>query len=93
MKKIKAEQALPVIKVVEYIEKLINRRRIDKAYHRDEVEKHFNYLMQGKDMLDPYERRDAGISDEEWQKAVAEMYKFLGLTGDKKTDEKSIFDL
>jgi hypothetical protein len=92
MKKIAAEKALPVIKVVEYLEKIINRRRLDKAYHRDEVEKHFTYLMQGKNMIDPYERRDAGISDDEWEKVVQEMYKFLGLTGDKKADEKNIFD-
>lgn len=92
MKKIQPEKALPVIKVVEYIEKVVNRRRLDKAYHRDEVEKHFNYLMQGKDMIDPYERRDAGISDDEWQKLVKEMYTFLGLTGDVKTDDKPFFD-
>ena len=81
MKKIQAEKALPVIKVVEYIEKIINRRRLDKSFHRDEVEKHFNYLLQGKDLIDPYERRDSGIEDKQWEDALAEMYKFLGLTG------------
>jgi hypothetical protein len=91
MKKITADKALPVIKVVQYLEKIINRRRLDKAFHRDEVEKHFTYLLQGKNMVDPYERRDAGIGDEEWEAALKEMYQFLGLTGDTSGHEK-LFD-
>lgn len=91
MKKITADKALPVIKVVQFLEKIVNRRRLDKAFHRDEVEKHFTYLLQGKNMVDPYERRDAGIGDIEWELAIKEMYQFLGLTGEPSGNE-NLFD-
>lgn len=92
MKKVSPERASIVIKVVEAIEAIVTRRKLDKSYHRDEVEKYFTYLIQGKDIIDPYERRDAGISDEQWKVLVLSLNKFLGLTGDKK-DEKTIFEL
>lgn len=89
MKKVDKDKARPVIKVVELIEKVIGKRRLDSAYHQDEVEKIFSYLIQGKDVTNAYERRDAGISDEEWDLAKVELVKFLKLEPNKND---KIFD-
>ena len=93
MKKVIPDRAIPVIKMVEAIEAIVNRRKLDKSFHRDEIEKYFSFLIQGKDLIDPYERRDAGISDDQWKKLISDMNKFLGLTGERRQDEKYIFDL
>lgn len=85
MKKIDADKAKPIEVVIKLIEKVVDRRRLDKAFHRDEVEKYFLYLLQGQDKLDPYERRDAGVTDKEWKEAVKHMSQFLSL---EKNHEK-----
>lgn len=91
MKKVSIEKAQPVLKIVQAIELIVARRQLDKSFHRDEIEKYFNYLIQGKDTIDPYERRDSGVSDESWTKMINDLNVFLGLKkGDKI--EKDIFD-
>ena len=94
MKKLSADKVFPIINIVESIEKIVGRRKLDKSFHRDEVEKYFSYLLQGKDNLDPYERRDAGVDDETWEKLLKDFNDFLGLNKkeDKRIDEKNIFD-
>ena len=81
-----------VIKIVEAIESMVNRRKLDKSFHRDEVERIFSSLLQGTDETDAYERRDAGIADEAWAKLVAGLNNYTKLTGEKNKDE-NIFDL
>ena len=89
MKKLNKEQTISIIKLVELIEKVVGKRLLDAQFHRDEVEKYFMYILQGKDELDPYQRRDAGVSDEEWELRVKEFKKSLKLE-DVKNDK--IFD-
>lgn len=62
----------PIAKMLRLIERVIKTRELDRQHHRDEFEKHFNYLLQGKDTLNPYERRQAGVTDEEWEAAKEE---------------------
>lgn len=65
--------------LVELIEKVFKYKALDKAHLKDEVEKHFSYICQGKDDLNPYERRDAGIDDETWEKSIDLCREALGL--------------
>lgn len=90
MKKVSPQQAGPVIEVVTLIEKIIARRRLDKSFHRDEVEKVFSYLLQGKDTMDAYERRDAGVDDAVWNNSIKTMKEFLNLEK-KNGKEASLF--
>jgi hypothetical protein len=62
-------------KVLRLIEKVINLNGLDRQHHRDEVEKHWSFMLQYKDMLDIYEIRRAGIVDEEWEKAKNEFFE------------------
>ena len=91
MKAANSNLAKPLIDVVETIEKIVSRRKLDKQFHRDEVEKYLAYCLQGQDMIDPYERRDAGVEDENWNSLLNDLKKFIGLEEDK--NEKSVFDL
>lgn len=90
MKIANSNLAKPLIDVVDTIEKIVARRKLDKQFHRDEVEKYLSYCLQGQDPLDPYERRDAGFEDEQWNKLMNDLKKFIGLEEEK--NEKSVFD-
>ena len=79
MIKVSREQAEPIFRLVNMVEKVIARRKLDAEFHRDEVEKYFTYLMQGQDQLNSYERRDAGVSDLEWKKAIEDCMVLLKL--------------
>ena len=52
------------------IEKIVSVRSLSRWHHRDEVEKFLNFAIQGSDMINPYERRNAGVTDDEWNRAV-----------------------
>lgn len=67
----------PVAKLLRLLEQVILTRQLDRQHHRDEFEKMLKYLLQGKDMLDVYERRNAGVDDETWESAVTEFKKCL----------------
>lgn len=94
MRKLSDEKSQIIIQVVGAIENIISRRQLDKAFHRDEVEFLFFSLIQGKDLIDPYERRDSGVSDIEWENMVHSMNELLGLTEESKRriNEVSLFD-
>ena len=66
-----------ISKMLHMIEKVIKIKDLDRQHHRDEFEKHFSYLIQGKDTINPYERRQAGITDEEWEATKEEFKKCL----------------
>lgn len=69
----------PVSNMLRLIEKIILVRNLDRQHHRDEFEKHFSYLLQGKDMIDVHERRAAGITDQDWEKTTQEFKACLKL--------------
>lgn len=58
-------------RVLSLIEKVVDRRKLPRSHHRDEVEKYLNFVLQGRDMINPYERRNADVLDEEWEDAVS----------------------
>lgn len=62
-------------KVLRMIEKVILLNELDRQHHRDEVEKHWSFILQYKDMLDVYEIRRAGILDEDWEKAKIDLFE------------------
>jgi hypothetical protein len=61
-------------KVLELIEKTIKLRQLDRQHHRDEVEKHWSIILQGQDLMDIYQIRRAGITDEEWESAKKDFF-------------------
>lgn len=62
-------------KVLRMIEQVILLNELDRQHHRDEVEKHWSFILQYKDMLDVYEIRRAGIIDEDWEKAKIDLFE------------------
>ena len=86
MNKIEGKDREIIYHLVALIEKVIKVQKLDPQFHRDEVEKHFSYILQGKDDINPYERRDAGVTDEEWNKAIQNCRIRLDL--EKKKHEK-----
>lgn len=61
------------------VEKILLNREIQSNMREDEFEKYINYFFQGKDILNPYERRNAGIKDEVWEYAKSNFYTTLGI--------------
>ena len=61
--------------VLRMIEKVVSIKGLDRQHHRDEVEKHFSFLLQYKDLLDVYDIRTAGITDAEWHLAKDNFFK------------------
>lgn len=74
-----------IIQMARLIESVIEKRRLDREHHRDETEKYLIYLSQGFDKISPYERRNAGINDQQW--GVAKM-RFFDALGIKPVDEE-----
>jgi hypothetical protein len=65
--------------VLEMIEIIVSKNRFDSSYSKDEIEKFYLKILQGQDDINVYERRDAGISDEKWNKALNELYIYIGI--------------
>lgn len=85
MEKIKAsEKCNYIVNILGLIEIIVSKNKIETSYMKDEIEKYYLNLLEGKDTINVYERRDAGISDANWEKAKKELYTFLGL---KKENE------
>lgn len=79
MRSLSNEEIDPLTNLVILIEKIVITKHYDKDHHQDEIEKHLNYLMQGEDKINPYERRRCGVSDELWQKVIKQALFFLNL--------------
>jgi len=60
-------------------EKILNQRNLSNNQLKDEFDKFFNCIIQGRDMFNTYERRNAGVSDEDWDLAKKKFYKSLGM--------------
>jgi hypothetical protein len=75
------EEAKPVIDLVSLIEKVVVNRNLDKFFSRKEIEKVFFSILEGKDNLNPYERRQQGIDDYEWHERIKSALYFLNLKG------------
>lgn len=93
MKKASPKDFKEVIDIAEAIEKILLRRKLDKEFHRDEFEKYLNGVFQGKDLINPFERRDAGIDDEKWNELLKGLKKLMGIKEGAKDDaEDYLFD-
>lgn len=79
MRSLTNEETEPFLNLVILIEKIVITKHYEKEHHQDEIEKHINYLMQGEDKINPYERRKCGISDEVWQEVIKRALYFLNL--------------
>ena len=79
MRNLANEEIDPFMNMVILIEKIVITKHYEKEHHQDEIEKYINYLMQGEDKINPYERRKCGISDELWQKVIKQALYFLNL--------------
>lgn len=75
--------------ILEMIEIIVSKNRFDASYTKDEIEKYYFKILQGIDEINVYERRDAGISDERWNKALNELYIYIGIKQDQ--NEKDLF--
>ena len=85
MRQYSDEESKPLIDLVVLIEKVVGSRDLDKYYHREEIEKILFALLEGKDDLNPYERREHGVDDYVWQDKIKQALYFLNL---RKSYEK-----
>lgn len=54
---------------LELVELLLNQRSHSSDNHKqNDYDNIILYLLEGKDITDPYERRLAGIEDKEWER-------------------------
>lgn len=81
MKKLTVEESKPLIDLVVLIEKIVISKQYEREHHQDEIEKHLNYILQGEDHINPYERRLADIDDLVWQEVIRKALTFLNLKG------------
>lgn len=79
MKTLNTEESKPLVDLVVMIEKIVLSRNFEREQHQDEIEKHFNFIMQGEDHINPYERRLANIDDLIWHEVIKKALTFLNL--------------
>lgn len=87
MEKISKDKNKIMLNVLTLIEQIVSKDKLDAISHKDEVEKYFFNLLNGKDIINVYVRRDAGINDEKWKDAIKELYIFLGIQNEKYEQE------
>lgn len=88
MERLSTERRSKVESLLLLIEKVLRSRYQNESYLKDEIEKHFSYIIQGKDDMNPYDRRKSGVTDEDWELKIKECREALNLIGDD--DEKII---
>jgi hypothetical protein len=66
----------PLLKLANHI---LKQRNLQKEHHKNEFDKFFICIMQKKDIFDTFERRHAGVSDTEWEKALNDFNDIMGL--------------
>lgn len=79
------EELNPVFELSNLIEKIVTSRNLNKYFHRIEIEKILFSLFEGKDKINPYERRECGVDDYVWQETIKKALYFLNL---RKSYEK-----
>lgn len=72
------EEISPVIKLAQLIEKVVESRALPKPLHRHAIEEVLFGLIEGKDLLNPYERRQV-VDDEQWKSSIKDALAFLNL--------------
>jgi hypothetical protein len=60
-------------------EKVLKSQSLNDELFILEYEKFFNCILQGKDIINTYERRHFGISDEEWNEAKNIFFDEIGI--------------
>lgn len=64
-------------------EKVIKGKSLNDEIFIIEYEKFFNCIMQGKDIINTFERRHFGVSDDEWNEAKEMFLKEIGIEKDE----------
>lgn len=65
------------------VEQILEGKKLDREHYKDEFQKIFSCIIQGVDVVNTYERRRAGVQDDEWDNAMISFNEAL-----EKTDEK-----
>jgi hypothetical protein len=73
------EKKVSLRAILELVEIVVKNRKLSRPHHRDEVEKYLNFLLQGRDLFSPHERRNAGVSDELWDQRLMSFQSTFGL--------------
>lgn len=60
------EKILPFLELLEMV--LDQRKYSNLNQKQNDYDNIIFYLLEGEDLVDPYERRMAGIKDEEWER-------------------------
>lgn len=64
---------------LELVERYLNSKRWNNRSHlKDEFDKIINCIIQGKDVVNSFERRKIGISDDEWDEALKKFFEGIG---------------
>ena len=65
------------------IEQILEDKKLDKEHYKDEFQKIFSCIIQEVDVVNTFERRRAGVTDEQWDESLTSLYEAL----EKKIDE------
>lgn len=79
------DEAQPFVDLIKIIEDIVKTRDLHPYLHRIEIEKVLFNLLKGKDILNPYERRNQGVDDDSWENSIKKALYFLNL---RKSYEK-----
>jgi len=64
--------------------KILEHRKIENpSTLKDEFDQILNCIIQGRDVVNAYERREIGITDEVWDNAVEGFFKGFGKSESK----------
>jgi hypothetical protein len=67
----------PIKRLLDLAEKIIKVRGYDRRHARDEFDKFLFGFLAGLDTINLFERRSAGVTDEEWNEACEGFKKAL----------------
>lgn len=64
---------------LQLVVKILEHKKIEnQSTFKDEFDKIINCIIQGRDVVNAYERREIGITDEIWDDAVTNFFKGIG---------------
>ena len=59
------------------IEQILEEKNLDNEHYKDEFQKIFSCVIQDVDVVNTFERRKSGVTDEQWDESLNLLYEAL----------------
>jgi len=86
LEKLNEEEETQVKTFLQLLELILKNRdsNNDKEVFKNDFLKYFNFLLQGRDEIHAFERRNAGVNDEVWNYSKGMFFKIMNIKEQSK---------